>query len=187
VTPISLLLKRLISIIFLFVFLFNVGGYYIVFWGVKVSSDNDLLKRLDANNYSANEVTILKIPISLPYPIYQAGYQRVNGGFEYQGDYYKMIKQKLENDTLFMACIKDVKATQIKNSLKDYSKLANDMPDSKQALSFLGKLFKDFGIHKAVEIRKSLQLFEQLNFAIVSLPILKKDYPLEVPPPEGML
>ena len=35
------------------------------------------------------------------------GYERVNGEFEHNGEFFKLVKQKLENDTLNIVCIKD--------------------------------------------------------------------------------
>ena len=73
VTPNPETLRRIISIFFLFLFLFNVGGYYIVFLGMKAKAKKDLLTRLDANDYTTDETLVLSVPLSMPYPIYSAG------------------------------------------------------------------------------------------------------------------
>ena len=82
------------------IFLFNVGGYYLVFWGVRTQAKKDLLHRLDADQYSSEDLVVLSIPVNLPYPIQQNGYERVDGEFEYGGEYYNLVKQRLQNDTL---------------------------------------------------------------------------------------
>lgn len=179
-------LKKLISIFFLAVFLFNVGGYYIVFWMMEEQANHKLLERLDANRYSNQETVVLSLPLSLPYPLYQNGFERINGEFDYQGETYKLVKQKYENDTLFIVCIKDHEAKKISAVLADYSKLANNLPaGSKQALNFLSKLFKDYTKTESYKpaCMGAIQI-TGLNFSEVSFNLAVQSYPVESPPPE---
>lgn len=138
-------MKRLVSILLLLVFLFNVGGYYLVFIGLHHRSDLLLSKKIEGNQYNADETIELKIPVTLPYPLQQNGFERVDGKFEHQGTFYKLIKQKLENDTIYVVCIRDVASKNIANTLKDYVAKTNDLPaNSKNSLNLLGKFLKDF-------------------------------------------
>ena len=73
------------------IFLFNVAGYHVVFWALRSQAKSDLLHRLDADAYSSEDVVVLTIPVSSPYPVYDKGYQRANGEVEYQGDYYELV------------------------------------------------------------------------------------------------
>lgn len=151
---------------------------------MQTQAKKDLLERLDANQYSREEVVVLTIPLSLPYPIQNNGYERVNGDFEYQGEYYKLVKQKLENDTLFLVCIKDVEAKKIEVAMTDYSKLANNVPaGSKQALNFLGKLYKDFNTSEFVKLYKSRALYRTVFYAKTDLNLPVNVYPVDSPPP----
>jgi hypothetical protein len=178
-------LKKLASYFFLLVFLFNVGGYYLVFWGMQKQAKNQLLHRLDANNYSNNEVVVLTIPITLPYPIYQNGYERVDGEFEYKGEYFKLVKQKLENDTLFLVCIKDVQAKKLQVVMSDFSKLSNNVPTgSKQAFNFLSKIYKDFTRAEFIQLYKSRALPEQVYYAGANCQVIDHNYTIDSPPPE---
>jgi hypothetical protein len=178
-------LKKLASIFFLLVFLFNVGGYYIVFWGMQNQAKHNLLQRLDANNYSSNEVVVLTIPLTLPYPVNQNGYERVDGDFEYKGEYFKLVKQKLENDTLFIVCIRDVAAKKIEVAMSDFTKLSNNVPaGSKQAQNFLAKMFKDFNTSRFVQFYRSKQLPLKVFYAEQSTKVIDVDYPVDSPPPQ---
>ena len=102
-------MRRLVSIFFLAIFLFNVGGYYLVFWGLQYQAEQIAQKKLETATYAGSDEVTLAIPLSLPYPIYQEGYTRVYGNFEYQGVHYKLVKQKIENDNLIVVCFKDEK------------------------------------------------------------------------------
>ena len=137
--------KRSVSIVLLMVFLFNVGGYYIVFWGLRQQNSIELTARLDANQYTAEETIELKIPVTLPYPIQQQDFERVDGKFEHNGEHYKLVKHKLLNDTLYIVCIKDQEDKRLVKTMTEYVKLSNDLPaNSDKAANFLGKLLKDF-------------------------------------------
>lgn len=127
------------------VFLFNVGGYYIVFWGLRLETDQQLTARLDAGLYDADATIEVKIPVTLPYPIYTEGFKRVDGKFEHNGEFYKLVKHKLQNDTLYIVCIRDGETRELVNAMTDYVRLTQAIPIShEKAQNFLGKLAKDF-------------------------------------------
>jgi hypothetical protein len=138
-------LKKALSILLLSVFLFNVGGYYIVFWAMLYQSDQQLTTILDAGLYEEDETVELKIPLSLPYAMMSRGFQRVDGKFEYKGEYYRLVKQKVHNDTVFVVCIKNHEEKQLVNKMTDYVTQSNDIPGTaKKAMSFVSKLLKEY-------------------------------------------
>lgn len=145
----------------------------------------DLLQRLEAGDYSQKDIIVLTIPIALPYPVQQSGYERVNGEFEYKGEHYKLAKQKLENDTLFLVCVKDHEAKKLAVAMADYSKLANNLPaGSKQALSFLGKLFKDFNASDIIRLTAIDGWQQAIGYAAQHFTPVYNNYPVDSPPPE---
>jgi hypothetical protein len=131
--------------LFLTLFLFNIGGYYLVFIGVKFHITRDVLQSIDEGSYSTTDEITLTIPLNLPYPIYQNGFARVNGEFEYEGNHYKLVKQKLINDNLVVVCLKDHESNRLDNALTKIERTVNDQQSqSSHTLSLLAKLFKDF-------------------------------------------
>lgn len=127
------------------VFLFNVGGYYIVFWGLRLETDQQLSARLDAGLYDPDATIELRIPVTLPYPIYTEGFKRVDGRFEHNGEFFKLVKHKFQNDTLYIVCIRDGETRELVNTMTDYVRLTQAFPAShEKAHNFLGKLAKDF-------------------------------------------
>lgn len=133
------------SIILLMVFLFNVGGYYIVFWGLRLETNQQLTARLDAGLYDPDATIELKIPVTLPYPIHTDDFKRVDGGFEHNGEYYKLVKHKFQNDTLYIVCIRDGETRELVNAMTDYIRLTQAFPvNHEKAHNFLEKLAKDF-------------------------------------------
>lgn len=167
------------------IFLFNIGGYHAVFWALKTQAKKDLLHRLDADIYPAQDVVILTVPISLPYPILDAGYQRADGEIEHRGEFYQLVKQKVENDTLFMVCIKDHNQKRIAQTMNEYTQLSNNLPAStKNTMDLLGKMFKDFTSTSFVTPEVGLILKYEIVFGVQNIGILYSGLPVDSPPPE---
>jgi hypothetical protein len=168
------------------VFLFNVGGYYVVFWTVRISGENQLSLRLDNDNYADHETFLFKLPLTLPYGINQQGYQRVEGSFEHGGQFYQLVKQKLENDTLFIVCIKDHEKKKIVDAFSDYTKLSHDLPTSseKEGLNLLSKLAKEFENNILLEIVMTEGWFLSRFYAIRQPDLLSSENNIPSPPPK---
>ena len=182
------LLKRLFTILLLAIFLFNVGGYYAIFWGLRYQAKQDLVSRLDSDSYANDETILIRIPMTLPYPM-PVGYERVNGEFEHNGEFFKLVKQKLENDTLNIVCIRDHKEKQLFGAFKDFIKLSNDLPttDSQHAILLLSKLLKDYGPLLDLEIISCEGWCKESSMYYQNAALLSQDRPVHSPPPKAIL
>jgi len=120
-------------------------GYYFVYLGLRFQANTELIQRLDSEAYSTDETITIKIPIAIPYLSDSEGFERVNGEFVHNGEFYKLVKQGLKNDTLYVVCIRDNKAKQNFSFMSGFAKLSTDIPiSSKQTLKLFGSLLKDF-------------------------------------------
>lgn len=125
--------------------LFNALGFYGLLVGIQYRSTKELVERLDNEQYSEEETVTLRVPMALPYHMDTEVYERVDGEIEHNGEYYRLVKQKLEKDTLYIVCIKDHDSKRIKRALSDYVKTFTDKPsNSKQSSKYLTSLIKDF-------------------------------------------
>lgn len=125
--------------------LFQVGGYHLFFWSLRVHAKKDLLKKLDADQYSADEVVVLSLPVNLPYVLQEPDLQPAQGEVEYKGQFYSLIKQMIKNDTLFMVCIKDINRASLEKTFVEFTNLVVDVPAAAAENSeLLGKIFKDY-------------------------------------------
>ena len=178
-------LKKIFSIALLAVFLFQLIGYYLIYMGLQYQAKSEMLSRLDSRRYSQEETITLEIPFALPYWVDSKDYERVNGEFQYQGEFYKLVEQKLEKDTLYIVCIRDVKEQKLFHAMSDYVKLSNDVSTSAQrTLKLLSSLMKDFVSTVQTEISMSQgwsreYLFPEPDFALLTL-----TSPVISPPPE---
>lgn len=149
-------MRKTLAITLLAVFLFQLVGYYFVYLGLTAQANKQLISRLDAHDYKADETITLKIPFTLPYWMDADQFERVDGDFEYQGQFYKLVKQKLSRDTLYVVCIKNQDKKQLSDALNDFIKLSHELPaKSKQALKLWGSIVKDYLPLESTQITQS--------------------------------
>lgn len=138
-------MRKLSSILLLLLLLFNVLGYYGLFLGLDYHNKQQLIQRLDHSNYNESEAITIKIPITIPYVSDSREFERVNGDFEYQGEYYHLVKQRLSLDTLYIVCIKDKNTKRIHQALEDYVKTFTDKPiDAKSSAKTMPSFSKEY-------------------------------------------
>lgn len=128
-------MKLIISIVLITLMLFNVLGFYGLFEGMKYQNRRVLINRLDTSEYDADETITLSIPMVIPYSVDHLGFERVNGEFEHQGEFYRLVKQRFAKDTLFVVCVKDPNSKRIHQALKDYVKTFTDNPSNDKSSS----------------------------------------------------
>ena len=117
-------------------------GYYGVFLGLQYKNDRDMIQKLDAENYSNDETVTIKLPITVPYAFDSEGFQRVDGKFEYKGEFYRLVKQRLSQDTLYVICVKDAEHKRIGDAMTSFVKTFTDKttdhnPGAKVVVSFI--------------------------------------------------
>lgn len=138
-------LRKLFSIVFSLLLLLNVMGYYGVFLGLQYKNDKDMIQRLDAENYSLSETVTIKIPISIPYAADSKSFERVDGQFEHNGEFYRLVKQKLAQDTLYIVCIKDHENKRIDEAIANFVKTFTDKPvDQNSGSKIVVSFIKDY-------------------------------------------
>lgn len=137
-------MKKLIAIFLVLLLLFNALGFFGLFIGLRYKSALDLVERLDKKEYLDEETVTLRIPMTLPYHL-DSEYERVDGEIEHNGEFYRLVKQKLQKDTLYIVCIKDYGSKRITQALADYVKTFTDKPvDTNNAGKVFTSFIKDF-------------------------------------------
>lgn len=138
-------MKRSVAILLIFLLLFNALGFYGLLEGWRYKSSKELVRKLDNREYSADETVTIKVPFNLPYQLTSQEFQRVDGEISYNGEFYRLVKQKFENDSLVIVCIKDHESQRIHQALADYVKTFTDNPvDSKPSGKISISFIKDF-------------------------------------------
>jgi hypothetical protein len=168
-------------------FLYNVVGFYGVYLGLSYQSDHEINKKLDNQNYQENEMLSVKIPYTLPYQMDWKNYERVEGEFELNGQFYKLVKQKLEHDTLFVVYMKDQRQNDLYKSLVDFVQASADHPVSQKTITFIKSFAKDY-----IQCTSSLQASttgwcKDTLFVTQEYQIISTYSPVFSPPPKILL
>jgi hypothetical protein len=115
-------LKKHFSLAFILILLLNVLGYYGVFVGMRYTNSVEMVKSFDADTYDEAEEITIKVPITVAYMPDNEDFVRVNGKFEHQGEVYRLVKQKYQQDTLTIVCVLDQTEKRINQALSTYVK-----------------------------------------------------------------
>ena len=118
------------------------GGYYFLFWALQSRADRQFSKQLDENVNNVAGSFEIKIPLTLPYPLQQKDFERKDGEFVYKNEHFRLVKQKLENDTLTIVCIKDQKAQQLTTVMDEFS--AKTSSDQTDGVMLSGKAIQEY-------------------------------------------
>jgi hypothetical protein len=179
-------MKRILFCLLIAILLLNVFGYYGIFLGLQYKNDRHLDALLDEDNYDRSDAITIRIPLSIPY-MGETSYQRVSGAFEYRGEFYKLVKQKLSADTLFVVCVKNEVGKTITQALEQYVKTFTDKAsDANQPAALtIPSFIKDFlpteiAIESAVKGWASMVCFSSLELTFDSAEIA-----LVSPPPQA--
>ena len=136
-------MKRLVSTLLVALLLLNVMGFYGIFVGIKYSNTRDLIQKFDDNQFSDLNPVTIKVAIAVPYQS-NTSFQRVDGEVEYNGEFYRLVKQRYSNDTLEIVCIKDNQSRNIKQALSDYVKTFTDRPSQSSQSKIIPGFIKDY-------------------------------------------
>ncbi|MCW5910305.1 MAG: hypothetical protein KIT62_04485 [Cyclobacteriaceae bacterium] len=137
-------MKKVFSILFLLLFLFNLVGYYGVYLGLRVSAKQEMRSRLDAEAYNEAETLTIKLPFALPYQNDWDAYKRIDGDFEKDGMFYSLVKHKVERDTLVIVYIRNHQETSLFESFSRFVEATTDTPMSKKAGKLMEHFTKDY-------------------------------------------
>ena len=120
-------------------------GYYGVFLGLQYENDRTMIQRLDAEDYSSSETVTIKIPLTVPYAVDSRSFERVDGKFEHKGEFYRLVKQRLAGDTLYVVCIKDHHNKRINEAMSSFVKTFTDKPvDQHSGSKIVINFIKDY-------------------------------------------
>ena len=129
-------MKKLVAATLLLIFLFNVGGYSVLYWMANRQASIELKAKLDRNEFSGSQAITIKVPISLPYQP-DRDYERVDGEFEYEGQFYKLVKQRVLGDTLYVVCIIDTQKKKLVDEMDDFTRKANESSSAHHPLKIV--------------------------------------------------
>ncbi len=129
------MLKKLLTILLLSIYLFNLIGYNLVFQYLIDNSDIQLAHNINSKQIDERNLVEVKVALNMPYLSNTKNYERVDGQIELNGVAYNYVKRKVSGDTLYLLCVPNFSKTQLCNAKADYAKETNDLPSKKNTES----------------------------------------------------
>ncbi|MGC3944420.1 MAG: hypothetical protein QM762_07870 [Chryseolinea sp.] len=174
---------RIASIFLLSAFVLHLGGYYFISLTWRQYARMTMDTRIENESYNTEETITLKLPFTLPYAPADGKFESAHGSFEYNGEFYKLVKQKLEGDTLYVVVIKDVKEKMIFGYMSDFVKESSDVDGSK-AFKLLTEFTKDYFASVPVVMVSQYGWSYEIGYTVAPEHASTPRIAVESPPPD---
>jgi len=119
-------LKKLLTIILLSLYLFNLAGYSFLFSYLTDQTGKQLTSRIEKEEYEESSLVEIKTPLHLPYLAVSGNYERFDGAITINGSHHRYVKRKISADTLYLLCIPNKKSDDLDSAKKEYGRKVND-------------------------------------------------------------
>lgn len=135
-------MKKVLSILFLLIFLYNLTGYYVVFRALQYQVRREVKHRIK-QNVSDDELVLIPISIADNNSL---TWTKPNKEFRYKGEMYDIVRQETKKDMILYYCIHDFKESKLFSDLDEYVQrhIADNPKQRKKAENLLKKVTKDY-------------------------------------------
>ena len=107
--------------IFLFVcFAIYHFGYYAFYFSYDYHLESQWVSQIYGEDVQGQSEFLIEVPLSMPYMANQEDFQPTNTPFEKDGKYFRVIKQRYQNDTLQLIVLPDTERRVLDNTVKKW-------------------------------------------------------------------
>ncbi|QEC68368.1 hypothetical protein FRZ67_14045 [Panacibacter ginsenosidivorans] len=180
-------MKKLAAILLLTLFVFNTVGYRFLFDMLESSTDAAFTAKLDNGRYNKEDLITIKVPINMPYQVNRAGFERVDGEINVNGQVYRYVMREVQSDTMTLLCIPHYEKTALQNKASEFAGKVNDLPsnDNNKKAEVFKQLTVDFDINENAASLSSINVQAVTN--LYRNTILSQQFlPVNGQPPEVM-
>jgi hypothetical protein len=128
-------LRKITAILLLVILVFNWWGYRFFSDFLEHQADVQLEARIENNDYKADQLIEIRIPLNLPYQANWQSFERFDGEIDLDGVHYKYVKRKIYNDSLVLLCLPNEAKQNIEKAKDNYFKIVNDIDARSQKKS----------------------------------------------------
>lgn len=174
-------MKKSLSILFIFIFLYNYCGYYITFIIQQHYAKKEIKRQL-VKSIPENELCKIIIPF---YSKNKLTWYENNKEFKYEGNMYDIVKQVKTRISTIYYCIQDNKENKLYQKLNQHvlNNLENDINQKEKSQKIMKKIFFDYYfIHKTLYSYNKYNINYRYNFNSAMPESDVKD--VITPPPE---
>lgn len=177
-------MKKLLSILFLFIFLFNLSGYYFVF-NVMQKSARKEMKALIKKNIPKTDLEKLVISENEMNSPDIFNFKDDNKEFIYNGKLYDIISETKDGSNTIFYCINDKNEEKLFAGLHEH--IRNNYDQNVPSKSRSGLLIKNIIKEALPDLYHEMKSFQTLTFIFFEDRFVLTDQfiPIFSPPPEA--
>ena len=123
-------MKKLATILLLLLLTFNFVGYRLFFSVLQQRADNNIVAKIDKQDYSDADLLTLTVPLSMPYITDSKDFERTDGEITLNGTVYHYVERKISNGNLILKCLPNDEKTHLQTAKEDFFKLANEFQNN---------------------------------------------------------
>ena len=185
-------MKKFAAISLLILLLFNFIGYRLVFYALQQNAEENIVARIDKENYNDVDLVTLTVPLSMPYLQDSKDFERKDGEITINGKIYHYVKQKISQGNLVLMCLPDEQKTHLQNAKDDFFRLANELQNNTSSSKKSGEnsqvvklVISDYEELQATAVQPYSTQTKELFFTDVSYALLKGEGVMPEQPPEA--
>lgn len=123
-------MRKLASILFLIVLLFNLVGYRLTIDYLQEQQQQATSYKIDQEEFSDDELISVKTVLNLPYYSSSPEFERAYGSMNINGVEYDYVKRRVYNGTLELLCLPNQEKTKLQAVKNDFLKLSVDQTNT---------------------------------------------------------
>ncbi|MEO6151081.1 MAG: hypothetical protein ABIN95_09475 [Mucilaginibacter sp.] len=182
-------MKKIIAIVLILQFLFNIGGYALVFNYLIYRSDSSISEQINNSSFKPAELVEIKIPVHLNIQDW-VEYKPVTGQVKVANVSYTYSELRMTRDTLYMKCIPNHDKARLVDAKTNYNKQVNDLPVSKKSNAPLSKKSTDENYYRYYTLQYHALpqvIKKEAGYSNVPADILTALIDIPGQPPEGIV
>jgi hypothetical protein len=121
-------LKKLIAVLFLSMFLLNIGGGIVVHQYLVLRSDDFFNRQISHGLYNVHDLTEVKIPINMPGMADWGGYEKMLGEVRFAHTAYNYVAIKMTRNAIYLQCVPNYKTTRLSGQNIIHAESLPDIP-----------------------------------------------------------
>ena len=119
-------MKKAISIVLLICFAIYHFGYYAFYFSYESHLERQWVSQIYGEEVYGTSEILIEVPLSVPYMANQDDFQPTNTPFEKDGKYFRVVKQRYQNDTLQLIAVPDTARKVLDNTIKNWISFLTD-------------------------------------------------------------
>lgn len=104
-------LKKLIAVALLAVYLFTIGGQFVLHQYASYLSDKFFTEQTSKGLYNVHELTEVKLPVNMPNIANWPAYENISGQLQFENSTYNYVKMRITRTAIYLMCVPDYATT----------------------------------------------------------------------------